>query len=376
MPQHAMAARRDVRCLRCRRDGAAGRARLCRSAPVPTNRTIALNINFDMVARGDKNELYIAGTHHTPALKPILEPVASRSQIKVLFGHDSGGGQNDWTTQSDHGAFHAAGIPFVYFGVEDHPDYHKPTDTADKINPAFFLSVGADDSRCRDGRSIAHCRCRPSERLRRAVARAGRQCARSGRAIRIATGRGSGQLEASAGRAVRAVQRPRRSPIRSSSFGGSIAPEDREIAGFCAAALAFGRVQSVLNSIEGLLAAMGPSPAAYVRASSLRAIGARSIISCIDGRAASIWPRSSGSCGRCSIRTGRSRGSSSMVAIRTPRRLRRRSMRFLVVRARLDRKAVYGRTVRKPGVVIFLRPAVERRRVQAAQPVSALDGPS
>jgi len=43
-------------------------------------------------------------------------------------------------------------------------------------------------------------------------------------------------------------------------------PEDQEIVAFCAAALAFGRVQSVLNSIEGMLKVMGPSPAAYVRA--------------------------------------------------------------------------------------------------------------
>jgi uncharacterized protein (TIGR02757 family) len=43
-------------------------------------------------------------------------------------------------------------------------------------------------------------------------------------------------------------------------------PEDVEIVGFCAAGLAFGRVQSVLNSIEGLLAVMGPSPSAFVRA--------------------------------------------------------------------------------------------------------------
>ncbi|HWI17133.1 MAG TPA: TIGR02757 family protein [Vicinamibacterales bacterium] len=41
--------------------------------------------------------------------------------------------------------------------------------------------------------------------------------------------------------------------------------DDREIAGFIASALAFGRVQSVLNSIEGMLAVMGPSPAAFVR---------------------------------------------------------------------------------------------------------------
>ena len=40
---------------------------------------------------------------------------------------------------------------------------------------------------------------------------------------------------------------------------------DREIAGFCAAGLAFGRVASVLNSIESLLAVMGSSPAAFVR---------------------------------------------------------------------------------------------------------------
>lgn len=46
-------------------------------------------------------------------------------------------------------------------------------------------------------------------------------------------------------------------------FGNSA---DREVAGFCAAALAFGRVASVLQSIERLFAVMGPSPASYVRA--------------------------------------------------------------------------------------------------------------
>jgi uncharacterized protein (TIGR02757 family) len=40
---------------------------------------------------------------------------------------------------------------------------------------------------------------------------------------------------------------------------------DREVAGFCAAALAFGRVASVLNSIDTLLGIMGPHPADYVR---------------------------------------------------------------------------------------------------------------
>lgn len=40
---------------------------------------------------------------------------------------------------------------------------------------------------------------------------------------------------------------------------------DREVVGFCAAALAFGRVGGVLQSVEALLAVLGPRPAAFVR---------------------------------------------------------------------------------------------------------------
>jgi len=42
-------------------------------------------------------------------------------------------------------------------------------------------------------------------------------------------------------------------------------PDDQEVVAFIAAALAFGRVQSVLNSIDGMLQVMGPSPAAFTR---------------------------------------------------------------------------------------------------------------
>ena len=42
-------------------------------------------------------------------------------------------------------------------------------------------------------------------------------------------------------------------------------PDDREVVGFCAASLAFGRVTSVLRSIERVLAIMGDEPAAYAR---------------------------------------------------------------------------------------------------------------
>ena len=96
-----------------------------------------------MVSRSDKKELYVAGPGRWPLLGPLLQAPASRASIAVKFGHDTGGGQDDWTQQSDHGPFHSAGIPFVYLGVEDHADYHKPTDTADKIDPGFLGGVAA-----------------------------------------------------------------------------------------------------------------------------------------------------------------------------------------------------------------------------------------
>jgi hypothetical protein len=124
--------------------GLEGAQAFIKMPPVPA-RSMALNINFDMVSRNDQNEIFAAGTYHRPELKPIVDEVQRRSKVKILFGHDRpvtrAGMVEDWTMQSDHGVFHAAGVPFLYFGVEDHPDYHKPTDTADKIDPTFFGDV-------------------------------------------------------------------------------------------------------------------------------------------------------------------------------------------------------------------------------------------
>ncbi|HYU79066.1 MAG TPA: M20/M25/M40 family metallo-hydrolase [Vicinamibacterales bacterium] len=109
--------------------------------PIPRER-IGLEVNLDMVSRSDRRELFAAGTYHWPQTKPALEQVARRAPIKLLFGHDKpvsiAGRVEDWTNASDHGPFNTAKIPFVYFGVEDHADYHQPSDTADKINPMFF----------------------------------------------------------------------------------------------------------------------------------------------------------------------------------------------------------------------------------------------
>ncbi len=115
-------------------------ARAFVAAPPVAKESILLNINMDMISRNDKNELYASGTYHYPQFKPLLEKLAKTSKVKLLLGHDRPEQKrDDWTNQSDHGAFHAAKIPFVYFGVEDHKDYHQPTDDFANIQPEFYV---------------------------------------------------------------------------------------------------------------------------------------------------------------------------------------------------------------------------------------------
>ena len=135
-------------------------------------------------------------------------------------------------------------------------------------------------------------------------------------------------------------------------------PEDREIAGFCAAALAFGRVQSVLNSIEGLLKAMGPSPAAFVRA--FEPSRDRRTLDHLVHRwtrgidlAALVWMlrqmiESHGSIERFFVEGADPDAETIEGALDG----------FSRRACALDRKAVYGRIVRRPGVgYFFARPS-------------------
>ncbi|CAN5549912.1 M20/M25/M40 family metallo-hydrolase [soil metagenome] len=119
--------------------GLRGARHFVANPPVPQDQ-IVLNINMDMISRNDADELYAAGAFHYPFLAPVIQRTAANAPITLLMGHDDPalGPREDWTMLSDHGAFHEAGIPFVYFGVEDHEDYHQPTDTFENIHPDFY----------------------------------------------------------------------------------------------------------------------------------------------------------------------------------------------------------------------------------------------
>jgi hypothetical protein len=106
--------------------------------PVPID-SIIMNVNLDMVGRNDRDELYVTGTAAYPYLRPYIEREQPKARVKLLIGHDSGPGSDNWTNASDHGAFNAANIPFLYFGVEDHPDYHKASDEFERLMPGFYV---------------------------------------------------------------------------------------------------------------------------------------------------------------------------------------------------------------------------------------------
>jgi Zn-dependent M28 family amino/carboxypeptidase len=107
--------------------------------PVPLAR-IGLAVNFDMISKNAKGELYVSGAGPQPYLKPVLDGVAKTALVTLKLGHDTDadGQQNNWTMQSDQGPFAAAGVPWVYFGVEDHAEYHQPTDDFDTMPQDFF----------------------------------------------------------------------------------------------------------------------------------------------------------------------------------------------------------------------------------------------
>ncbi len=110
--------------------------------PVPLS-SILMNLNFDMTARADSDgKLWVTGTYQHPYFRPLLERIAPRGTVSLAFGKDTpeDKGADNWVEASDHAAFHRAGLPFLYFGVNYHADYHRPTDDFDKVVPATFQS--------------------------------------------------------------------------------------------------------------------------------------------------------------------------------------------------------------------------------------------
>ncbi|MDD7884618.1 M28 family peptidase [Flavivirga sp. 57AJ16] len=108
--------------------------------PIIPLKNIKVNINMDMISRSEKNELYMVGTERDRKLKHLVGYKPSK-KVKLIAGHNSYDDLEDWTYSSDHVNFYKKDIPFLYFGVEDHEDYHEPTDDYENIHKEFYIEA-------------------------------------------------------------------------------------------------------------------------------------------------------------------------------------------------------------------------------------------
>jgi len=105
-------------------------------------KSIALDINADMVGRDANNRLYVSGTFEQPFLKPYVTRVADRASVRLLMGYDNPkGGPDYWMRSSDQWAFLEVRIPAIYVGVEDNEQHHQPTDDYDNMTHVFFVNA-------------------------------------------------------------------------------------------------------------------------------------------------------------------------------------------------------------------------------------------
>lgn len=100
--------------------------------PWPLER-VKLFITADMIGRslGDLPlpTVFVLGSEHADELKLSLDRVGSPSGLEVCrLGTDLIG------TRSDYGPFRDREVPFLFFSTGEHPDYHTPRDTPDKLD--------------------------------------------------------------------------------------------------------------------------------------------------------------------------------------------------------------------------------------------------
>lgn len=108
--------------------GLLGSAYYVRSPLVPLDKTIAM-LNLDMIGRLQGKRLTIQGVGSSPLWKPLIDSLAAAAGFEPSFT-DAGIGP------SDHTSFYLRGIPVLFFFTGLHSDYHRPSDTWDKLNYA------------------------------------------------------------------------------------------------------------------------------------------------------------------------------------------------------------------------------------------------
>lgn len=93
---------------------------------IPLERTIAM-LNMDMVGRVRDNRLFVGGTGTSPDFRALVEEVNREIGFELSYSPSGYG-------SSDHMSFTVREVPVLFFFSGLHADYHRPSDTWEKIN--------------------------------------------------------------------------------------------------------------------------------------------------------------------------------------------------------------------------------------------------
>jgi hypothetical protein len=108
--------------------GLLGSAEWVKEPTRPLAKAVAM-INMDMIGRIKDDKVYIGGVGTGSTFKTVLDQAQKEAPFKIEY---SAGGYSS----SDHTSFVTKKIPVLFFFSGLHSDYHKPSDTWDKINGA------------------------------------------------------------------------------------------------------------------------------------------------------------------------------------------------------------------------------------------------
>ena len=106
--------------------GLLGSAHYVANPAVPIADTVAM-VNLDMVGRLDAEKLIVHGTGTSAGFDELVDRLAAAAGLTTA--KEPGG-----FGPSDHSSFYAKKVPVLHLFTGSHSDYHRPTDTADKIN--------------------------------------------------------------------------------------------------------------------------------------------------------------------------------------------------------------------------------------------------
>ena len=101
------------------------------NSPFPLSNIRGL-INLDMISRGEHNTIFLEGSPSAPRISLAIDTANETVGLKIIRDKHT-----DWLWRSDQAPFLERGVPSVFLSVEDHEDYHKVTDSAEKILPGL-----------------------------------------------------------------------------------------------------------------------------------------------------------------------------------------------------------------------------------------------